>query len=88
MHNYKYSPVTTLTLCSYRKRSTLSIYLFFLMDISDSFFLFIYSHVHTLFGPVLPTIPAPLPLPATTRRFQAEPDLPLPLILLKRRYKQ
>jgi hypothetical protein len=47
--------------------------------------LFIYSHVHTLFGSFLPSAPSPtlLSLP----RFQAEPVLPLSLILLKRRHK-
>jgi hypothetical protein len=42
--------------------------------------LLIYSHVCTLFGSFLP----PLPYPP---RFQAEPSLPLFLILLKRRHK-
>jgi hypothetical protein len=28
-------------------------------------FLFIYSHVHKLFGPFLPPAPHPLPLPVT-----------------------
>jgi hypothetical protein len=30
------------------------------------FFLFVYSHVHTLFGPFLPSIPCPLSLPLPT----------------------
>jgi hypothetical protein len=52
---------------------------------SDFFknFLFIYSHVHTLFGPFLLPAPCPLPLSLTPPHFQAEPGLPLSLILLK-----
>jgi hypothetical protein len=48
-------------------------------------FLFIYSHVHTLFGPFLPSAPHSLPLPLTLPRFQGDPVLPLSLIFLKRR---
>jgi hypothetical protein len=48
-----------------------------------NFLLFIYSHVHTLFESFLP--PAPLPHPLL--HFQAEPVLPLSLILLERRHK-
>jgi hypothetical protein len=51
-------------------------------------FLFIYSHVHTLIRPFLPPTP-PLPLPfSPPPHFQAEPVLPLFLILLKRKHKQ
>jgi hypothetical protein len=42
--------------------------------------LFIYSHVHTLFG----SFPPPT---ALLPHFKAEPVLPLSLILLKRRHK-
>jgi hypothetical protein len=52
-------------------------------------FLFIYSHVHTLFEPFLPPALHPFPLsPIHPPCFQAEPVLPLSLILLKRRHKQ
>jgi hypothetical protein len=54
-------------------KSTLS-YIFY------SFF----SHVHTLFGSFLPPTPSPT---LSAPRFQAEPVLPLSLILLKRRHK-
>jgi hypothetical protein len=47
--------------------------------------LFIYSHVHTLFGSFFhPAFPHPFP-PAP-RQFQAGPVLPLSLILLKKRH--
>jgi hypothetical protein len=52
------------------------------------FFLFIYSHVHTLFGPFLPPCPLPPLCPPTPSRFQAEPVLPFSPVLLKRRHKQ
>jgi hypothetical protein len=46
-------------------------------------FLFIYSHVHTLFGSILPPVPHPIfPSP----QFQAGPVLPSSLILLKKRH--
>jgi hypothetical protein len=45
-------------------------------------FLFIYSHVHTLFGPFLTPALYLLPFPFTPPHFQAEP-----VILLKRRHK-
>jgi hypothetical protein len=48
--------------------------------------LFIYSHVHTLFGSFLPRAPLPSPLPLPPQ-FQAGPVLPLSLILLKKRHK-
>jgi hypothetical protein len=49
-------------------------------------FLFIYSYVHTLFGPFLPP---PLSLSSPPHpRFQAEPLLSFSPILLKRRNKQ
>jgi hypothetical protein len=53
------------------------------------FFLFIYSHVHTLFWSFLPPAPPPPPplSPPHPPRFQAEPVLLLSLILLKRRHK-
>jgi hypothetical protein len=50
------------------------------------FSLFIYSYVHTMIGPFLPPVPAP-PSSSNLLRFQAQPVLPLPLILLKRRHK-
>jgi hypothetical protein len=50
-------------------------------------FLFIYSHVHTLFGSFLPPTPLPKPLPPIPPHFQAKPVLPISLILLKRRHK-
>jgi hypothetical protein len=47
------------------------------------FLLLIYSHMHTLFVSFLPPSPvSPFPL-----HFKADPVLPLPLILLKRRHK-
>jgi hypothetical protein len=52
-----------------------------------SFFLFIYSHVHTVFGSFLPLVPGSHPLTPTRPCFQAELALPLSLILLKRRHK-
>jgi hypothetical protein len=51
------------------------------------FLLFIYSHVHRLFGSFLLPIPSTHLLPPKARGFQAEPVLPLSLILLKRRHK-
>jgi hypothetical protein len=45
-------------------------------------YLFIYSHVYTLFGLFLH--PAPYPVPP---QFQADPVLPLSLILLKKKHK-
>jgi hypothetical protein len=49
-----------------------------------SFFsLFIYSYVHTLFGPFLPPAPHPIPIPSTPSHFQAEPVLPFSPMLLK-----
>jgi hypothetical protein len=52
------------------------------------FFLFIYSHVHTLLGSFLPPALRPHPLSSSPPpRFQAEHVLLLPLILLKRRHK-
>jgi hypothetical protein len=54
-----------------------------------NFFLFIYSHVHTLFESFLPPAPCLIPLPSNLHpHFQAEPVLPLTLILLKRKHKQ
>jgi hypothetical protein len=53
-------------------------------------FLFIYSHVHTvLFGSFLPPDPYPPISPSLLfpPPFQAEPVLPLSLILLKRKHK-
>jgi hypothetical protein len=50
-------------------------------------FLFIYSHVCTLFGSFLPLCPPLLPSPPTPPLFQAESVLLLCLILLKRRHK-
>jgi hypothetical protein len=47
----------------------------------------IHSHVHTLFGSILPPAPHPYPLPHKPPHFQAESVLPLSLILLKRRHK-
>jgi hypothetical protein len=55
---------------------TLFIYLFIF-----KFSKFIYSHVHTLFGPFLSPDPCPLP---PTPCFQAEPVLPFSPILLRR----
>jgi hypothetical protein len=46
------------------------------------FFLFIYSHVHTLFGSFLLPVPLPHPLPPFPPSV-----LPLSLILLKKRHK-
>jgi hypothetical protein len=54
---------------------------------SSFFFLFIYSHVHTLFGSFLPLAACPHCLPPTPSCFQAESVLPLSLILLQRRHK-
>jgi hypothetical protein len=51
-----------------------------------SLFLFIYSNVHTLGEPFLPSTPNPLPISPTPPHFQAEPILSLSLILLKRRH--
>jgi hypothetical protein len=53
------------------------------------FSLFTYSHVHTLFGSFLLPDHCSLPTPShpTSPGFQAEPILPLTLILLKRRHK-
>jgi hypothetical protein len=62
----------------------LSIWIFFFFKI----FLFICSHVHTLFGPFLPSAPHPLSLPSIPTCFQAEPALPFSPVLLKRRNKQ
>jgi hypothetical protein len=45
--------------------------------------LFIYSHVHTLFGSFLPLPPLPHLLPSVP----GSPVLPLSLILLKKRHK-
>jgi hypothetical protein len=47
------------------------------------FFLFFYSHVHTLFGPFLP-MPVPPPSCPFPHQFQAGPVLPLLLVLLKK----
>jgi hypothetical protein len=53
------------------------------------FFLFIYSYVHTLFGPSLPPVPPPAyPLSPHPPHFQAESILPFSPILLKRRHNQ
>jgi hypothetical protein len=52
------------------------------------YFLFIYSHVHTLFGPFLAPPLHVLSVPLTPPHFQGEPILLLSLILLKRRHKQ
>jgi hypothetical protein len=49
------------------------------------YFLFIYSHVHTLFGSFLP--PVPHPLPSSLPLFQSGTILPLSLILLKKRHE-
>jgi hypothetical protein len=49
--------------------------------------LFIYSHVHTLFGSFLPPASLSYPLPRFPHQFQAGPVLPLSLILLKKRHK-
>jgi hypothetical protein len=48
--------------------------------------LFIYSHVHTLFGSFLPPSPSSTS-PPFSPSFQAGPVLPLSLILLKKRGK-
>jgi hypothetical protein len=50
------------------------------------FFLFIYSHVHTLFGSFLHPAPFPHPVPPSPPQFQG-PILPLSLFLLKKRHK-
>jgi hypothetical protein len=50
-------------------------------------FLFIYSHVHTLFESFLTPSLTSSVSPPTPPRFQADPVLPLSLILLKRRHK-
>jgi hypothetical protein len=49
--------------------------------------LFIYSHVHTLFGSLLPPAPSPRPSPPFSPWFQAGLVLPLSLVLLKKRDK-
>jgi hypothetical protein len=54
---------------------------------NNSFKKFTYSHVHTLFGSLLPPAPLPPPSPTTHFPFQAEPVLHLSLILLKRKHK-
>jgi hypothetical protein len=51
------------------------------------FFLFIYSHVHTLLGNFSILLPLPPPFPLSPPQFQAGPVLPLWLILLKKRHK-
>jgi hypothetical protein len=58
------------------------IIIFIFYCFSTKQFLFIYSHVHTLFGPFLPPAPYPLPLPFSPSHFQAEPVLPYSPILL------
>jgi hypothetical protein len=51
------------------------------------FFSFIYSHVHTLFGPLLPPALHPLSPCPKPPRFQTELVLPSSPILLKRKHK-
>jgi hypothetical protein len=51
------------------------------------YLLFIYSHVHTLFGSFLPPAPFPHALLPSPPQFQAVPILSLSLILLKKRHK-
>jgi hypothetical protein len=61
---------------------------FFLLYTLPLFFLlFIYSHVHTLFGSFLPHAPPSPPSLPFPPQFQAGPVLPLSLILLKKRDK-
>jgi hypothetical protein len=52
-----------------------------------SFSLFIYSHVHTLFGSFLHPAPFSHLLLLSPLQFQAGPVLPLSLVLLKKRHK-
>jgi hypothetical protein len=51
------------------------------------FYLFIYSHEHTLFGSFLLPPPLHAPLLPSPPQFQAGPVLALSLILLKKRHK-
>jgi hypothetical protein len=51
-------------------------------------FLFIYSYVHTFFGPFLSLTPTSSLSLHCPPHFQAESVLPLSLILLKRKHKQ
>jgi hypothetical protein len=63
--------------CSEENNLFLCVYLFI-------YLLFIYSHVHTLFGSFLHSFPLPHSYPHPSQ-FQAGPVLPLSLILLKKR---
>jgi hypothetical protein len=66
--------------------SILSDHLFSFFFLMLNLLLFIYSHVCTLFGSFLPPAPIPHPLVPCPPCFQAEPVLPLSLILLRKRH--
>jgi hypothetical protein len=62
----------------------------FVYFVGQTYFFFVYSYVHTIFGSFLLLTSHPLPSPPIppTPDFQAETVLPLSVILLKREYKQ